>query len=138
MSRVKGKVHLGNWGLETVHNAKAMFERVVKTAAAEAIDIALRDEDTYAYMPFVDSVRLKGAKRRRAAALAIHFHLGLGTGANRGERDPVYKTNLRELLDFEIEACAQDGSWAEELTVLRDALRELADDIDKAVQAAPK
>ena len=101
----------------------------MREAAAEALELGMDDEDTYAFMPVIygDSDGCGGP--RCDDPLTVYFRVAL-TGGDEG---PIWASSLTKMLEDDIATCAEDGSWGDGLARIRDALRELADRIDNAL-----
>lgn len=133
MSRASAsRVRLHTWGLDAARQAGEQLEKIILKAAQEALQTAMRDPETHAYMLVADHEPSPDVKPRRGDPLEIHFSIALGAGL--GYEDPVYKTSLRKILEPDIRECSATGDWAGGLAKIRNHLRLLADDIDRAIQ----
>jgi len=131
-AKVTGKANLRRWNLETIEQANQALESVILRAAGEAIDLALRDDETIAFFPLYE-----GRRRAKQHPLEVHFAVALNeAGRSIRSAHPVFKTNLREMLADDIAECARDGSWSRSLSLLSEGLKHLAADIDRAVSSA--
>lgn len=129
MERKHGSVSLKDWTLDASENLKSRLEAAVLEAAAEALQLALDDEETYAFFPAIwgDSDGCGGP--RCDDPLTVYFRVA----ATDGIEGPIWASSLTEMLESYIATCAEDGSWADGLARIRDALRALADRIDHAL-----
>lgn len=130
--RIIGRSNLRRWNLESIEQANKVLEAIILKAAGEAIDLALRDDETIAFFPLDE-------RRRRATKHPLEVHFVVATnesGRSARNAHPVFKTNLREMLADDIADCARDGSWSRSLQNLSDGLKDLVAEIDRTVAKA--
>lgn len=131
LRRVSGKVDLNEWTLDAFDRLATVLGPIVEQATAEAIELALKSEDTYVFWP-AESVY---TGQRIADPLTIHVSIALSS--NPIDEDPVGSFSLRDALSTALEHCREYGENVAGLKRIRDALRGFADEIDAAVAAAP-
>lgn len=132
MKRKHGTVSLKIWNLDATDKMLELLGSAVRDAAAEALQLALDDEETYAFFPAIwgDSDGCGGP--RCDDPLTVYFRIA----ATDGDEGPIWATSLTEMIEEEISRCAEDaedGIFNENLVRIRDALRDLADRIDNAM-----
>ena len=130
--RRSGTPDLSGWSLEAMDELTDMVEQHIAKIASEAIRLALEDEyNTRVRWPAIygdgdGELREKFVKD----PLTIYLQIGLGNDENN---EPVRAFSLKDALSNNILDCKEDGSYSAGLIRIRDALRRLADDIDRAV-----
>lgn len=154
IKRLKGKPDLSTWSLDAfeeingqwdtlmeplesaIDKLRAMaldqLKEIVQKATSEALNIALRDDYSSLSFPIVWTPDEDGEGNPSVRdPLTIYVCIGLGPGEFEG--DTIFALSLREALAFEVQTCADDGSWCEGLGQLVPALRQWADEIETAV-----
>lgn len=126
IKRVDGKIDLTEWGITVASEFGHFAEERFLTAIGEAMDGAMEDNGTEIGFGLL----LEHDAPATMDPLTVHLRLALGS--NR-DHEPVYAFNLRESTENYIELCSDDGSYAAQLTRIRDVMRELADKIDAAL-----
>ena len=129
MERKNGKVSLNEWALDATEKLQDVLLTVVLEAAGEALQLALDDEYTYAFMPAIWGNSDGCGGPRCDDPLAVYFRVA----ATDGMEGPVWGSSLTKMIEDDIATCAEDGSFADGLARIRDALRALADRIDNAL-----
>lgn len=123
--------NFSDWNLPQTSEFMLTIERAVKKAASEAVEYQLENEDGRLSFPIIWAPKSDG-RGNQAVEDPLDVYIGLPLGESEDE-NPEYIFNLREDLKSAIEDCANDGSFAHGLQMLRDSLRKLADDIDDAI-----
>ena len=132
MQRKYGDVKLNGWKLDATEKLKEEVGSAVLAAAAEALQLALDDKDTFAFMPAIWGDNDGSGGPRCDDPLTVYFAVATT------EDTPIWACSLHEMLEDDIAECAADGSWSDGLARIRDALRELADRIDNALPSNEK
>jgi hypothetical protein len=131
MKRVFGTVDFSSWVLLETEELMKKVEIAVKKAASEAVQHALENEESELSFPVIWAPKSDGHGGEAVKdPLDVYFRLPLGEFEDGG---PEYIFNLREELKDDIAMCAECGSFAYGLGMLRDSLRKLADEIDSAL-----
>ena len=134
MERKHGTVSLKEWTLDATDKLQELLGAAVHEAAAEALQLALDDEETYAFMPAIWGDTDGCGGPRCDDPLTVYFRVA----AMDGIEGPIWASSLTKMLEDDIATCADDGSWSDGLARIRDALRELADRIDNALPSNVK
>jgi len=131
LRRVSGKVNLNEWTLDAFDRLATVLGPIVEEATAEAIELALKSEDSYVSWP------AESMYRGQNIADPLTIHVSIALSSNPVEDDPVGSFSLRDALSDAMEECREHGENLAGLKRIRDALRDFADEIDSAVAAAP-
>lgn len=124
MKKVAGNVSLKDWSLDSLDELSKKCEEIALKAAAEAIEIAMQDSETYVYLPYTSE----------GDPLELWLHTGFYS--TDSDEPPTYEFNLREAVESAMEECKTYGGYQTPLTRFSAALRDLADEIDTAVRVA--
>jgi len=127
--RLKAVAHepdLSEWELDALDGVLGNFKEWLLKAATEAVTLALKDEDTGVSWPAV----WDRAGKTTVDPLTMKLDVALGSML---DEHPVYAFNIRAALQTYLEDCREDGSFSEGLGKIRNALRNLADEIDAAL-----
>ena len=126
--RVGKKPDLSEWVLPDVFDEEKTFKEMLQTAIEEVLEIIFEDEDEkpYIYFPITWGESDGNGGSKVSDPLTIYLTLD--------SINTVYSFNLMESLASSLEHCAEDGSFSDQLPKLSRAFRELADEIDAAVE----
>ena len=131
MKRVYETIDFSGWYLPESDKLLEAINHAVKKAASEAVKDALENGEGNLRFPVIWWPRSDGNRNPAVNdPLDVYVEIPLGKFEDEG---PEYIFNLRQVLKGHIDICAEDGSFAEGLEMLRDSLRKLADEIDDAL-----
>ena len=138
MKHVNYNADLSEWELglddtEAIAGVTNAIEKLVAEAAAEMIDIAFRNEGTFAYFPIEYSTPDNPTRSGIEANVSDPLTIFIRIAANSDGEPPTYEINLRENIQDSIKSCREGGSYSYGLKQLSASLRELADEIDAAI-----
>ena len=123
MKQRDGSIDLTHWGLVAINVATRQIDRALRRAVSEALAYALKDDMTFVAFDL-----------QRPHSLNLDLFIALNTD----DKDPMYSFNLRKISTAYMAECRADGSWSDELAQLANALRTLADEIDRSRHAWSK
>lgn len=138
MKRISGTVNLKEWGFNALdgQDRKVITEAINKTikkAAGEAIQYIFEDDETSLFFPVMYKPVCEGLGEK-AIKNPLMLQLSLPTYSDWEKEEPMLFTfDLREEIKGFIADCNDDGSYSEGLQLLRDALKEIAGEIDRAL-----
>lgn len=130
----KEPVNISDWQLNTLDDFSGRLNDLVKTAAADAIQVAL-DQYSHISVPIEWTPTSDGNGGTPVSdPLTFDLHIGL---TQKGEDVPmIYRFSLRDALSTPLEYC-KDGFGNEQgLTLFSKELRRLADEIDGVIKDA--
>lgn len=136
MKRAYGKVDLSEWNLGSVDEIADLMKLAVHRAAAEALNLALEDDSTYPWMPYVWAPNSDGnGGNAPDDPLTIMVTLAL----NADDADfPEISFSLRDALSSCLDDCRHDGSFADSLDLIARSMHAFADEILAAVAAGKR
>lgn len=141
MKHVDSLPNVSDWGIDAIDKLEKDISSGLRAALAEVIHYAMQEDDTYIYFPasyIKDTSDTSGNIRRTDGVrmghevsdpLTVYLRVA-ATGASKEQ--PTYSFNLRDALRQDLEYCKNDGSYSYGLGKLAEALRNLADEIDKS------
>lgn len=131
MKRIFKPIDFSSWDLPESEKLLKTIDLAVKKAASEAVKYAFENEEGRLSFPVIWAPESDGRRNQAVKdPLDVYVEIPLGEFEDEG---PEYIFNLREALKDDIYICADDGSFAQGLEMLRDSLRKLADEIDDAL-----
>ncbi|NEX15229.1 MAG: hypothetical protein C1943_00990 [Halochromatium sp.] len=131
MKRIFNPIDFSSWSLPESEKLLKTIDLAVKKAASEAVKYAFENEEGRLSFPVIWAPNSDGRRHQAVKdPLDVYVEIPLGEFEDEG---PEYIFNLREALKDDIDICAEDGSFARGLEMLRDSLRELAREIDDAL-----
>lgn len=147
MEHVAIKPDMTEWGLESLETLEKEIIAGLRKALAEAIHYAMQDEETNVYFPAIylrdmsnpenHGKKSDGTRRGHEVADPLTIYLRVAA-CDHGGGLPTYAFNMRKVLEIDLDACKEDGSFAYGLAKLSSAFRLLADEIDAAIDSAKK
>ena len=129
MKPVFTKPDLSGWNLDGLDKMGAKFKTLIEETTGEAIHYAMKESYIMFPAEWGDSDGLSG----KAPKNPLTVYLRLGIEDKRDEK-PTYSFDLQETLRETIRDCANDGSFSDGLERIASGLRELAGEIDQAIE----
>ena len=123
-----GGIDFSRWNLD----AMDIFMSVV---AQRCVALAFEDDDTYAYFAAEGGPYGDGLGNDAPDPLTIYVRIALTSG---GAECPTWAFNLREAICDDLKELAEGHREPEGFKNIRNALRDLAAEIDQALQEADK
>ena len=131
MKRIFKPIDFSKWHLPESESLLKTIDFAVKKAASEAVKYAFESEEGRLSFPVIWAPESDGRRNQAVKdPLDVYVEMPFGEFEDEG---PEYIFNLREELKDYIDECAEDGSCAQGLKMLRDSFRKLADEIDDAL-----
>jgi hypothetical protein len=134
----EGRPTVRDWNLEPI--LEECFQPFVTDLLDKALAIVFDESDDemgpYLTMPAIWGPETDGERGPGVTdPLTIYVIL---RQLSDSTSDFVLKASLRDILSYDIESCAGDGSFAEGLASIAAEFRALADEISAAIEKAPK
>lgn len=128
---VSGSPDLSWWGLPALDDLGEILNKTLLKAVEQAIAYAFSSGDSYIRFP---AALGEEDGEYEGDPLALEFVVAVGADG----KCPKFELSLRDMLEWPIECCSEDGTFSPGLGLLSSALRSLADEIDEAIDSGNK
>jgi len=139
MKLKNGKVDLSDWNLdamETFEDALAPINMAILEMSSEALQYCFEHGEISMFMPAEwgehDGIGNKCPSDPLTLYLSVYSIGDDPTNDNTAH----FETSIRDILKTPMEDCAEDGSYSDGLKKIRDGFRDIANDIDIALDAS--